>query len=35
MIITGDDAGENLKLIQDNMNEIGYEVIIDKGDYKG
>ena len=33
--ITGDDAGENLKLIQDNMNEIGYEVIIDKGDYKG
>ena len=33
--ITGDDAGENLKLIQDNINEIGYEVIIDKGDYKG
>lgn len=33
--ITGDDAGENLKLIQGNMNEIGYEVIIDKGDYKG
>ena len=26
---------KNLKLIQDNMNEIGYEVIIDKGDYKG
>ena len=33
--ITGDDAGENLKLIQDNMKEIGYEVVIDKGDYKG
>ena len=32
--VTGDDAGENLKLIQKNMQEIGYEIVVDKGDYK-
>lgn len=32
--VTADDAGENLKLIQKNMQEIGYEIVVDKGDYK-
>ena len=32
--VTTDDAGENLKLIQKNMQEIGYEIVVDKGDYK-
>ena len=30
--VTADDAGENLKLIQKNMQEIGYEIVVDKGD---
>lgn len=33
--VTGEDAGENLKLIQDHMNDIGYELVVGRGDYKG
>lgn len=33
--VTGEDAGENLKLIQDHMNDIGYKLVVGRGDYKG
>lgn len=33
--INGEDAGENLKALQDHMSEIGYEIVIDRGDYRG
>lgn len=33
--VTGEDAGENLKLIQNHMNDIGYELVVGRGDYKG
>ncbi|WP_455544188.1 [FeFe] hydrogenase H-cluster radical SAM maturase HydE [Intestinibacter sp.] len=32
--ISGEDAGENLKVLQDHMSDIGYEIVIDRGDYK-
>ena len=33
--ISGEDAGENLRVLQEHMSEIGYEIVIDKGDYRG
>lgn len=32
--ISGEDAGENLKVLQDHMSDIGYEVVVDRGDYR-
>ncbi len=32
--ITGDDAGESLRLLQKHMSEIGYELVVDRGDYQ-
>ncbi|MDY4574488.1 MAG: [FeFe] hydrogenase H-cluster radical SAM maturase HydE [Intestinibacter sp.] len=33
--ISGEDAGENLRVLQDHMSEIGYEIVVDRGDYRG
>lgn len=32
--INDDDAGENLNILQEHMKKIGYEVVINKGDFK-
>ena len=32
--INDDDAGENLNILKENMKKIGYEVVINKGDFK-
>lgn len=32
--INDDEAGENLNILQEHMKEIGYEVVVNKGDFK-
>ena len=32
--ITGDDAGESLRVLQQHMSEIGYELVVGRGDYQ-
>jgi len=32
--ITGDDAGESLRILQGHMSEIGYELVVGRGDHK-
>lgn len=32
--VTGDDAAESLNILREHMREIGYRVVVDRGDYK-
>ncbi|MGI5824413.1 MAG: [FeFe] hydrogenase H-cluster radical SAM maturase HydE [Bacillota bacterium] len=34
-VISGEDAGESLLVLREHMTEIGYEVVVDRGDYCG